>query len=288
MTRHSLRFLAVVICSAIITAAAQQPLIPPDVRAAAERITTKQLKSDLEFLASDELKGRNTPSPGFDAAAAYIEARLRTAGVKPLGDDGSYRQPYVMRETTLDVGRASVRIGEHAFAPGADFALQAFAGELSTRTPVSAVYVGHGWVAAGVDPYRDIDVKGKVVVVHAQSARPKGAKVRQLGRVTIGGTPPIVEARRRGAIAVMYLSSADTQLEGRPGQVVRRELDPPVPSAYAAPLVTAIRLRAGATRVLLEGTALDPESLDERTKNQDYPASFALPAKVSIAVMLGA
>jgi hypothetical protein len=52
----------------------------------------------------------------------------------------------------LDVDRASVRIGEHAFAPGADFALQAFAGELSTRTPVSAVYVGHGWVAAGVDP----------------------------------------------------------------------------------------------------------------------------------------
>jgi hypothetical protein len=284
MRRLSLRLLPIAICLAIVTAAAQQPLVPPDVRAAADRISTTQLKSDLEFLASDELKGRNTPSPGFDAAAEYTEARLRKAGVKPLGDDGSYRQSYVMRETRLDVDRASVRIGERTFEAGEGFALQAFAGELSTRIPVSAVYVGHGWVAAGVDPYRDIDVKGKVVVAHAQSARPKGAKVRQLGRVTIGGTPPMVEARRRGAIAVMYLSSSDTQLDGRPGQTVRRELEPPVPSAYAAPLVTMIRLRAGATRALLEGTALDPESLDERTKNQDYPASFELRTKVSISL----
>jgi Zn-dependent M28 family amino/carboxypeptidase len=284
MTRHSLRLLAVVICSAIVTAAVQQPLVPPEVRAAAERITTRHLKADLEFLASDELKGRNTPSPGFDAAAEYIEARLRTAGVKPLGDEGSYRQHYVMRETTLDGGRASVRIGERTFVPGEDFALQAFAGDLSTLAPVPAVYVGHGWVADGVDPYREIDVKGKVVVVHAQSARPKGVTIRQLGRVTIGGTSPIVEARRRGAIAVVYLSSADTQVDGRPGQVVRRELDPPIPSAYAAPLVTTIRLRAAATRALLEGTALDADSLDERLNTQDYPASFELPTKVSIAL----
>jgi hypothetical protein len=284
MKRHPLRLLSIAVCLTAVATAAQPPVVPPEVKAAAERITTSQLKADLEFLASDELKGRNTPSPGFDGAAEYIEVRLRKAGVKPLGDDGSYRQHYVMRETTLDVDRASVRIGEHTFAPGADFALQAFAGELSTRTPVPAVYVGHGWVADGVDPYREIDVKGKVLVVHAQSARPKGAKIQQLGRVTIGGTSPIVEARRRGAIAIMYLSSADTQVDSRPGQVVRRELDPPVPSAYAAALVTTIRLRAAATRALLEGTALDADGLDERLKNQDYPASFELPAKVSIAL----
>jgi hypothetical protein len=50
------------------------------------------------------------------------------------------------------------------------------------------------WTDDGVDPYRGVDVKGKVVVVHAANARPKGVQVRQLGRVTLGGTSPIVEA----------------------------------------------------------------------------------------------
>ena len=139
------------------------------------------------------MKGRNTPSPGFDAAADYIEKRLQRAGVKPLGDNGSYRQHYVMRESTLAPGSASITIGDRTFAVGDDFALRPFAGELVT-SPVGAVYVGHGWTAEGIDPYAGINVKGKIVVVHAMNARPQGAKIQGLGRVTVGGTSPLVEA----------------------------------------------------------------------------------------------
>jgi hypothetical protein len=81
---------------------AQQTLVPDRVRAAAERITAAQLKADLEFLASDELLGRATPSPGFDKAAAYIVERLKKAGLKPAGDDGTYLQHYEMRESRVD------------------------------------------------------------------------------------------------------------------------------------------------------------------------------------------
>jgi Zn-dependent M28 family amino/carboxypeptidase len=59
-------------------------------------------------------------------------------------------------------------------------------------------------------------------------------------------------------------------------------MDPPVPSAYAAQPLTSIQLGARATRALLEGTPLDPASLAERTKAQDFPASFELPASVSV------
>lgn len=263
---------------------AQQPVVPAPVRAAADRITREQLEADLKFLASDELKGRNTPSAGFDAAADYIEKRLQRAGVKPLGDGGGYRQQYTMRETTLSAEGASIRIGERSFEAGDGFTLRAFAGELDTTQPVRAVYVGHGWTAEGVDPYAGLDVKGKVVVVHAPSARPRGATIGQLGRITIGGTSPVVEAERRGAVAILYLASEEPARDGasRPQATVRRELDPRVPSAYAAPVVTAIQLGDAATRALLEGTPLDPARLAAQAKDRDYPTSFELPAAVTV------
>jgi hypothetical protein len=268
---------------ATVTLAAQQPVLPAAVRAAAERITTAQLKTDLEFFASDELKGRNTPSPGFDAAADYIEKRLQRAGVKPLGDDGSYRQHYVMRQTTLQADGASLVIGEHSFKLGDDFSLRTFAGALDSGG-ARVVYVGHGYTADGVDPYRGLDVKGKFLVVHGQDARPKGVEIRQLGRVTIGGTTPVVEAQRRGALGVIYLASGPPANGAgqRGAPAVRRELEPPVPSAYAAPSVTSVQLGDDATSALLAGSTLDPSQLAELTKAQAFPASFELPASVSL------
>ena len=285
MKRHSgaLTFGILVITLAAHASFAQQPVVPAPVKAAADRITTERIKADLAFFASDELEGRNTPSPGLDKAAEYIEARLERAGIKPLGDDGTYRQHYVMRESTLTAASASLTIGDRTFTFGEDFTLRGFAGELTTQ-PIAAVYVGHGWTADGIDPYRGVDVKGKIVVVHAQSARPRDVKIEQLGRVTIGGSSPMVEAERRGAVAVIYLFSREPQRGGGRGAqpVVRREVEPSVPSAYAAAPITAIELGERATRAVLAGTPVDPATLADHTKAQTYPASFELPAKIAL------
>lgn len=268
----------------VTPALAQQEGIPAAVKAAAERITPDQLETDLEFFASDALKGRNTPSPGFDAAAEYIEKRLQRAGVKPLGDNGTYRQHYVMRETTLSAAEASISVANQSFKFGEGFTFRGFAGERMTQA-VRAVYVGHGWTAPGVDPYRGVNVNGKVVIVHSQAARPKGATIQQRGRLSIGGSSPVVEAQRRGALAIVYLASnSATPPAPSPGgqPVVRKELDPGVPSAYAAPLVTSIQAGGDMTAALLEGTKLAPGRLDELTKAQDYPESFELRKTVTV------
>jgi Zn-dependent M28 family amino/carboxypeptidase len=265
---------------------AQEPPLPAAVRAAANRITTEQVKADLDFLASDALKGRNTPSPGFDTAADYIEKRLRRAGVKPVGDNGTYRQHYVMRESTLAPGTASITIGDRTFAAGDGFVPRPFAGELISA-PVGAVYVGHGWTAEAIDPYSGIDITGKIVVVHGLNARPRGAKILGLGRVTVGGTSPLVEAARRGALAVVYLASGEPQGTGGgrgSAPMVRRELDAVVPSAYAAAPITALQLGAEATQALLAGTQLDPAALANQAKAQTFPASFELPTKISVRI----
>ena len=56
-----------------------------------DTIQASDLKAYVSYLASDELKGRNTPSPELDKAAQYIAGEFKKDGVLP-GNDGSYFQ----------------------------------------------------------------------------------------------------------------------------------------------------------------------------------------------------
>ena len=178
------------------------------VRKAAERITAERLARDLEYLSSDELKGRNTPSPGFDRAAGYIVGRLGKAGLEPAGDNGTFLQHYTMRESEVDTAAATIEIDGRRFRFGDDFVMRAFAGPVSGTRAV--VYVGHGWTVPGrnIDPFAGVDVKGKIVVAHGPRALPKGVEIPLIGRVNVGASPVFAEAERRGAAAVLFIAQA--------------------------------------------------------------------------------
>ncbi|GAM99602.1 peptidase M28 [alpha proteobacterium U9-1i] len=45
-----------------------------------------------EALSNDAMEGRDTGSPGYDRAAAYVAARLERAGLRPAGDNGTFFQ----------------------------------------------------------------------------------------------------------------------------------------------------------------------------------------------------
>ncbi|MGQ0562924.1 MAG: M20/M25/M40 family metallo-hydrolase [Gemmatimonadota bacterium] len=62
--------------------------------AGAATITAGDMKARIAFLASDALRGRDTPSPGLEAAAAYIASEFQRLGLQPRGDEGTYYQRY--------------------------------------------------------------------------------------------------------------------------------------------------------------------------------------------------
>ncbi len=65
----------------------------------ADSITEEELKVYLNFLASDQLEGRNLPSRGYDIAALYIASHLAEWGLKPGGSTTNTNgplQPYLM------------------------------------------------------------------------------------------------------------------------------------------------------------------------------------------------
>jgi len=56
-----------------------------------DRIDPASLQANVEFLASDLLEGRNTPSKGLDLAAEYIASQFRKSNLEPAGDKGFFQ-----------------------------------------------------------------------------------------------------------------------------------------------------------------------------------------------------
>jgi hypothetical protein len=83
----------------LLAAAGRTALVAQDIgteHRGIEGITAARIAHHIEVLADDSLLGRATPSRGLDAAAAYVAAEFRRAGLHPLsGDDLVVRWPLV-------------------------------------------------------------------------------------------------------------------------------------------------------------------------------------------------
>ena len=63
------------------------------VRAAAT-IRVDDIRRHIMFLSSDELMGRDTPSPGLETAASYLVEFMEEAGLEPAGENGTFIQRF--------------------------------------------------------------------------------------------------------------------------------------------------------------------------------------------------
>ncbi len=94
-----MRRIALLVVVAIAVFAAS----PTAEQAALDHISADSLRTNLTFLASDELEGRDTPSPGLDRAADYIAEQFRRAGLEPPAADHSYFQVAKFDESVPDL-----------------------------------------------------------------------------------------------------------------------------------------------------------------------------------------
>ncbi len=96
------------ICCILVVAIAAAST--PGEQAALDRISADSLRANLSFIASDELEGRNTPSPGLDRAADYIAERFRSAGLEPAAAGRSYFQMAKFDQSTPDLTGFQLRL----------------------------------------------------------------------------------------------------------------------------------------------------------------------------------
>lgn len=91
---------------------------------AAATITPGDMLDRIAFLSSDELAGRDTPSPGLELAAEYLAAEFGRLGLEPAGDGGTFVQRYPLPGSTGDAVRVSAAPNVVAILRGADPALR--------------------------------------------------------------------------------------------------------------------------------------------------------------------
>lgn len=172
-------------------------------RASAERITAARMKEILYFIASDEMAGRDTPSPGLDKTAQYIADQLKQLKLKPAGDKGSFFQRIALSKTAVDSDATRAQLGERVFKVGEDFAP---VGRVGGEADAPLVYAGHGWVvkSKSINAYEGLDVRGKIVVVSGDgTTAPEGLSV--AGLPAGDWESPLSYAQKHGARALIVV-----------------------------------------------------------------------------------
>lgn len=184
-------FLALIALAPASVFAQQATFGQPDL------IQSASLRAHLEFIASDELGGRDTPSLGLDIACLYIATQLKLYGVEPAGEDGTYFQTIQWSPGGVDTAKSKAALGAGQLEYGSDYYASLPAGTVSG----GLVYVGRGMVnpAQGTDPYSGLNVKGKVVLAL------------QAGRTPNGWTSAADAAAERGAAGIVYIPNTLTQ-----------------------------------------------------------------------------
>ena len=107
---------ALILCTAPAVVAQLDPAragLPESAPPGIELIQRTALIAHAEFLASDELGGRMTGSPGQERAAEYIAEHFAKLGLEPMGDPGSdgprgWFQEYPVVRTYLDAPRLQI------------------------------------------------------------------------------------------------------------------------------------------------------------------------------------
>lgn len=132
----------------------------------------------VRYLASDELGGRMTGEEGAGKAAEYIARNFEKAGLRPLGDGGTYFQKFPLPDKVTPGNDTSLTITLNGPVRRPELGREFFPLSLSGNGSVTGeiVFAGYGISAPelGYDDYRGIDVVGKVVLLMRGSQKDMG------------------------------------------------------------------------------------------------------------------
>ncbi|WEK40606.1 MAG: M28 family metallopeptidase [Candidatus Brevundimonas colombiensis] len=191
----------------------------PALAQQAPAIDAERMNQAVRVLASDEFEGRAPASPGEEKTVAWLVEQFRAAGAQGGGPDGAFVQVAHLSRTRQD-GPAVVV----AHVGGRTIDLQRGPDVLvSSDRPVNhiavtdapVVFVGYGATAPERqwDDFKDVDVRGKIIVVlvndpdfEAADGEPVAGRFDGQAMTFYGRwTYKFQEAGRRGAAGVLVV-----------------------------------------------------------------------------------
>ena len=156
----------IIILLAILLASCDYKL---DVNTTYNLIDTNDLKLHLNFLASDDFKGRDTPSPELKIASAYLASLSEHYNLSTIMPDSSYYQEIALRTRVLDdASTLKLRTGDETLTLTypSDFSPTG-SSLVSMKHNSGIVFLGYGFQSQdrSWDDLEGVDFKGQAVVI---------------------------------------------------------------------------------------------------------------------------
>ncbi len=146
--------------------AAMFPYLPGQTKGL-RQIDQNDLRAYMNFLASDELQGREAGTAANNIASVFLESNLRRMGIEPPYGNGSYLQHFNLKSTRIiktslkfsDAGGGRIFSTDSVVTLLGGYGIPETSGEL--------VFAGYGYDNTGTDynDTGDIDIKDKIVLV---------------------------------------------------------------------------------------------------------------------------
>jgi hypothetical protein len=126
-------------------------------------MTPEALRARIERYAADSMRGRLTGTADNVKATRYIADELRTLGLRPAGDNGSFLQRVPLQTLALDTAAATLTVAGRTLRPYADYVPRNQGPNARTFDGVPVIYVGVWGDSARM--IRGEAVRGKVVLL---------------------------------------------------------------------------------------------------------------------------
>jgi hypothetical protein len=255
-----------------LSAALEQAALLPRPQLATPVPVERRLDAHLNFLASDDLGGRETGTVHARVAAQYVAAVFRSGGLLPGGEGGSYFQRYpleanrlVPEGTSLTVtGTVTGTASGSATPQGEALALRLFEDYVVRGYTTEGfdlagdvVFADYGLVseAAGVDEYAGLDVAGRFVLAFA--GRPAG---RRDLRDPSHWRAKRDAAQQRGAIGLLLITDPDDARSREELERIEDQARHPsmtMPGVETAPAWPVVMLKESGATALLRAAGMD-------------------------------
>ena len=152
-----LLLVALLLCGSV-GLATERAVVPP---------TSTALGESVAALTTPEMEGRRSGTEAGQRAAALIADWLRSAGLQPGGDAGSFFQSFVLSTGTRIAPDNTLDLAGTPLVVDTDW--RPYGGSASGDVEAEVVFVGYGISAPerGYDDYAGVDARGRIAVALA-------------------------------------------------------------------------------------------------------------------------
>lgn len=233
---------------------------------------TARLSEHARILSDDSFQGRGIGTPAEDMVVQYLSEQYAAAGFQPGGPNGQWTQDVTLNRFTASNIQAQFKVGDEAIP-----LTQGQQIVVSTRLPgdhvmlmdTPLVFVGYGIDAPERqwDDFKDVDVRGKILVVLVNDADFEEPALDTFGgrAMTYYGrwTYKYEEAARQGAAGVIIVHETAPASYGWAT----------VTNSWSGPQFDIVRQNAAAERVGMEAWIQRDVAVDLfRRAGQDFDA----------------